>query len=343
MLSKKSSIKKHVFWSSLQISLSDWLLLAFLIFGGCCSNVYSLELIVRQVPHSGHLITFSQFLFVSIEGFIAHFDRSSRYFLRPTVIPLRKWVIMVLLFLSGSVLNNKALGYKISMPLHIIFRSGSLIVSMVLGWLLMGKRYTIGQVGSVITVTAGVILSTYTSAHSDKASDHSNQDLTEYITGITLLTIALILSCFLGLFQEITYQQYGREWREGLFYSHFLSLPFFIFFLPSIKPALDTITQYVCISGVHRLTSMSSSLTLNLVLTLRKFVSLVISVIVFQNPLSRGMIVGGMMVFAGGMGYAWFSTMINMQKEAARKEAKRRDRSARQKGDGKEKEKGKTD
>ncbi len=42
---------------------------------------------------------------------------------------------------------------------------------------------------------------------------------------------------------------------------------------------LNTITQLVCVAGVHRLTTRVSSLTVTLILVVRKAVSLVISVI----------------------------------------------------------------
>lgn len=41
-----------------------------LVFVGCCSNVVFLELLVKEDPGVGNLITFSQFLFIAIEGFI---------------------------------------------------------------------------------------------------------------------------------------------------------------------------------------------------------------------------------------------------------------------------------
>lgn len=34
-----------------------------------------------------------------------------------------------------------------------------------------------------------------------------------------MLSIALVLSSVLGLFQEETYKRYGKAWQEGLFYS----------------------------------------------------------------------------------------------------------------------------
>lgn len=39
----------------------------------------------------------------------------------------------------------------------------------------------------------------------------------------------------MGLYTEETYKEYGPHWKENLFYSHLLSLPLFIPFLPSMS------------------------------------------------------------------------------------------------------------
>lgn len=38
----------------------------------------------------------------------------------------------------------------------------------------------------------------------------------------------------MGLYTEETYRMYGPQWKENLFYSHLLSLPLFLPFLPSL-------------------------------------------------------------------------------------------------------------
>ena len=43
-------------------------------------------------------------------------------------------------------------------------------------------------------------------------------------------------------------------------------------------------TQYVCISSVFVLTTECASLTVTLVITIRKFLSLIFSIIYFKNP-----------------------------------------------------------
>ncbi|RXW23612.1 hypothetical protein EST38_g2252 [Candolleomyces aberdarensis] len=228
-------------------------------------------------------------------------------------------------------------------------------------------------------VTVGVALTTFSASQPSSSKSSVSSDLRTYITGIGILSLALVLSGFLGLLQEWTYKTYGGPsttsgadnrpaWRESMFYLHFLSLPLFVPLLPEIKgqiaaindgaaraetsiafhtlsptlvsffpsiggsmppipppfslPSLDfiipptfrnntfayfssvstteattenlvtltlslpkpyfpllsnTLTQLLCVAGVHRLTTRVSNLTVTLILVVRKAVSLVIS------------------------------------------------------------------
>lgn len=100
----------------------------------------SFSLLPRAEPQSGHLLTFAQFLFVAVEGFIYHFDPKSPTLLKPNTIPIHRWLVQILLYFSVSILNNYAFGYKISVPVHIILRSGGSMTTLVIGWL-WGKRF----------------------------------------------------------------------------------------------------------------------------------------------------------------------------------------------------------
>ncbi|KAG0043515.1 golgi uridine diphosphate-N- acetylglucosamine transporter [Gryganskiella cystojenkinii] len=391
-LTKRQPSWKEWASATLQVSIHDWILIATMIFGGCCSNVFALEILVNDAPKSGQMITFAQFVCVSAYGLFMHlqwpvvqelFSGSTpsripasspsstgstivnsqygfwRYIphLKPRKIPLIRWMAIVIMFFSVSVLNNLALAYKISVPLHIIFRSGGLMVGMVLGMLLMKKRYSASQIFAVIVVTVGVIYAT----SSAKANTSPSKPATpgsgsgteavstgDYAIGVFMLSIAMIVSSLMGLLQESTYQTYGSEWREGLFYSHFMALPMFLMFygdiieqfrifnkstpipilqlvrqigpyLPTsvayklssitvprlwIFLAVNTLTQFMCISGVHRLTSLSSALTLNFILNLRKFTSLLISVLYFENGFGFEMMVGSSLVLLGTVMYS---------------------------------------
>lgn len=55
-----------------------------------------------------------------------------------------------------------------------------------------------------------------------------------FATGLIILFVAQVLSAIMGLYTEETYRIYGPQWKENLFYSHILSLPLFLPFLPSL-------------------------------------------------------------------------------------------------------------
>jgi len=112
------------------------------------------------------MITFSQFLFVALEGLPWHFTPSPRQvFLRKRQIPFFRWLVIVTLFFITSTLNNAALGYHVSIPVYIIFRSGGTLITMSMGWLFVGKHYTPRQIASVALLTIGVIIATWSNAH----------------------------------------------------------------------------------------------------------------------------------------------------------------------------------
>src|SRR5882762_6571290 len=267
----------------------------------------------------------------------------------------------------------------------------------------MTRRYTLIQIASVIIVTLGVVITTLS------ASRHKFKSLSfnvpspstapvyftaSYVTGIIILSIALVFAGLLGLVQDWTFSRYkhlpeslkvsqpsnghanlapkqnGRlyskaehsndmpTWQESMFYLHFLALPLFLFvwkdlvaqfravhfgsriYIPlslsalyqanpwlssplmyytpkeastsiSIPTAyfpllLNTLTQLLCASGVHRLTGKVSSLTVTLTLVVRKAVSLVISVLLYGGDGNGNveMWFGAFLVSVGTIGYS---------------------------------------
>ncbi|XP_067915544.1 UDP-xylose and UDP-N-acetylglucosamine transporter [Heterodontus francisci] len=301
-----------------------------LVFLGCTSNVVFLELLVRDFPGCGNIVTFGQFLFIALEGLIfqAHF------FTKPRAIPLRKYFIMVSMFFVVSVVNNYALNFNIPMPLHMIFRSGSLIASMVLGIIVLKKRYNVAKYISIALVSLGIFICTFMSAkqvssHTSVSDDDSSNVFIQWLIGIVMLTFALFMSARMGLFQETLYKQYGKHSKEALFYNHFLPLPAFLLFASDIYNhgvlfsqskqievlgmtvpimwfylVMNVLTQYVCIRGVFILTTECTSLTVTLVVTLRKFISLIFSIVYFKNPFTFWHWIGTSVVFVGTLMYA---------------------------------------
>lgn len=197
-----------------------------LVFAGCCSNVIFLELLARTHPGCGNIVTFAQFLFIAVEGFLFEADLGRK----PPAIPIRYYAIMVTMFFTVSVVNNYALNLNIAMPLHMIFRSGSLIANMILGIIILKKRYSMFKYTSIALVSAGIFICTFMSAkqvtvQSSLSDKDGFQAFAWWLLGIGALTFALLMSARMGIFQETLYRQFGKHSKEALFYnvSNFLN------------------------------------------------------------------------------------------------------------------------
>nr|XP_036875319.1 UDP-xylose and UDP-N-acetylglucosamine transporter [Manis javanica] len=296
-----------------------------LVFSGCCSNVIFLELLARKHPGCGNIVTFAQFLFIAVEGFLLETDLGRK---RPA-IPIRYYAVMVTMFFTVSVVNNYALNLNIAMPLHMIFRSVS--------------------AAGLHTYVLKNVADWFKKISENSKSRHLLNPLFCSL-GIAALTFALLMSARMGIFQETLYKQFGKHSKEALFYNHALPLPGFIFLASDIYDhallfskselyqvpvigvtvpimwfylLMNVITQYVCIRGVFILTTECASLTVTLVVTLRKFVSLIFSILYFQNPFTLWHWLGTLCVFVGTLMYTEVWTNLGTTKGQPQKEDKK--------------------
>ena len=141
---------------------------------------------------------------------------------------------------------------------------------------------------------------------------------------------------------QVIYGQYGKHPKEALFYTHALPLPGFLLLAPDILhhanillssqpvnvPLLhiqlpvmllyllgNVVTQYVCISSVFVLTTECASLTVTLVVTLRKFLSLLFSIMYFNNPFTPYHWLGTGLVFGGTLLFSDIPSMLRSSRE----------------------------
>ena len=371
--SKDSSVTANV--------LSIYVPTLTFIFAGCCSNVYTLESLISASPSSGPLLTFAQFVFVSLFSSSSCLSVSSNapfIHLKPRSIPIAKWVIYTIMFVTINLLNNAAFGYKISVPLHIILRSAGPVTSMGVSYLVNQAHYPRVKVVAVGLLFAGVVLAALSDSYARSPPPNTLADTTalpssepskagmlkQQAPGFVLLFLALILSALLGLYTDKLYSTHGRgpqATAESLFYSHTLSLPFFglqlqrlstsfqtlattspplstslalnqpplglgptstfhqiLMMIPTalVMLLLNALTQCMCISGVNRLAAKSSSLTVSIVLNIRKLVSLFLSIWLFGNKLPPGVIAGAALVFLGGGLYAYPTSKVTTTEKA---------------------------
>jgi UDP-xylose/UDP-N-acetylglucosamine transporter B4 len=68
---------------------------------------------------------------------------------------------------------------------------------------------------------------------------------------------------------------------------------------------INIFSQWMCINGVYRLTAYADPLTSNIVMTVRKFISLLISVVLFGNTFTAYHWVAAVLVFSSVL---WYST-----------------------------------
>ena len=321
----------------------------------CCANVVFLELLVSKDASIGNLVTFAQFLLISIEGFILTTKCGT---ISPQV-PFSAWIILVIMYFFVNVINNYALSFNIPMPLHMIFRAGGLLVNMLMGIFIMNKTYDRVKYVSVIMISLGIFLCTVMSATNrvsiktgkvifynesessdntvhDVVDDYDWEEVRQMVCGVFLLTIALVLSTRMGIYQEDLFTTYGKHAKEALFYTHALPLPFFLLLssdighhwsicvsstpvtIPLISVTVpimvlhltaNVFLQYICIFSVFVLTTECTSLTASLVLTVRKFISVLFSIWYFQNPFTSlhwvgtGLVFGGILLFSDIPGY----------------------------------------
>ena len=102
--------------------------------------------------------------------------------------------------------------------------------------------------------------------------------------------------------------------------------------LPGVLPAVPSLllylacnvaTQYVCISAVFTLTSECASLTVTLVVTLRKFLSLLFSIWYFSNPFTAYHWLGTALVFSGTLLFSDVHGMVMQKLRPTAEEAKK--------------------
>jgi UDP-xylose/UDP-N-acetylglucosamine transporter B4 len=105
---------------------------------------------------------------------------------------------------------------------------------------------------------------------------------------------------------------------DPIFHLGPVAVPSMIFYL-----ACNAASNLICISAVYRLTSECLSLTVTLVVTLKKFLSLLFSIWYFDNPFTLVHWLGTAMVFAGTLLFSDVPGMIRQQREEAVKSSKK--------------------
>ena len=232
-----------------------------------------------------------------------------------------------------STFSSLILIFQVDMPTVVIIRSGSLVANMIVSIIAFRRHYTLSKYLSVATVTLGVLISTTTTAKL-KSSGESG-DINTWFIGLLMLGYGLFGSATTGVFQEKLFAKFGKHPKEALFYSNLLGI---VGFVPSYGNILNTITEFnnspdlggipsmwvycllnvgmqnICVRSIYYLLSEWTSLSVTLVTTLRKFLSLLLSILLFNNTFTTEHWISTVLVFSGS---ALFSGLISLPGEAA--------------------------
>ncbi|CAI4227831.1 unnamed protein product [Auanema sp. JU1783] len=300
--------------------------------GGCVGCQAAVEHMQKQIPDCLNLLTLVNYVFIACEGVIFE----TKFFSVPRKIPITAYLEIIMIYFIVSACNNYALKFDVYFPLFIVFKSSSLLFHMILRNRILGQYFNLKQVLTILIVSSGVVIFTLASYNPNKIQSQENLlwlrhiPFPPFVIGVSLLSIAVLLSSYLGICQERLYQKYGPHAREVMTYVHFLSIPMFAIFGDDLSNAItaahssrnfiffdiefpvpsawvilliSSFLNWICVNNVYRLSALTSSLNVNMVISLRKFISLVISFAIFNNDFNILHLVGGIVVFLGTIMY----------------------------------------
>lgn len=272
---------------------------------GCCSSAFLMEILMARMPSSANLVTFLQFFFISLYGFIF----TAKLGTVGPKIPLKQYIILVSLFFVTTVSNNYVYALHVPSTLHMIIRSASSPASMLVYCYVKQQAPKLNNAIGSVLITVGIALAMYGGA---PTGEENKGTFVYWCIGVTILLTTLITGAFTGVQQERLYSQYGKHHNEMLFYTHALPLPLFTGIYPQLVDtssdlswdtwlliAINILSQFYCTRSVHELATKETSVTVTFILTLRKFISLLISSIVFKNNLTVYHVIGTILVAVG--------------------------------------------
>ncbi|CAB3221643.1 unnamed protein product [Arctia plantaginis] len=272
---------------------------------GCCSSAFLMEILMARKPSSANLVTFLQFFFISLYGFVV----TAKLGKVSPKIPLKEYIILVTLFFLTTVANNYVYALHVPSTLHMIIRSASSPASMLVYCCVKRQKPKLNNAIGSVLISVGVTLAMYGGA---PTNEENKGTFLYWCIGVTILWTTLFTGVFAGLQQERLYSQYGKHPDEMLFYTHAIPLPLFLGIYPQLVDtssdlswdtwlliSLNILSQFYCTHSVHELATKETSVTVTFILTLRKFISLLISSVVFKNSLTIYHVIGTIIVAIG--------------------------------------------
>ncbi|KAK8377398.1 hypothetical protein O3P69_013791 [Scylla paramamosain] len=223
-------------------------------------------------------------------------------------IPLRTYAVIAFLTVGTMGFSNSSVGY-LNYPTQVIFKSCKLIPVMIGSVLILGKRYSFAEVLACICMSVGLIW--FTLADSTVQPTFS-------ITGVVLVSLALLCDAVIGNVQEGAIKKYSEGATHVVLYSY--SIGFFIILAGLVmtnqllsaasfaaqfpwevygRGILLSAAGFCGVQVVLTLVTLHGALLAVTVTTCRKAITICLSFIFFSKPFTIQYVWGGLLVIAG--------------------------------------------
>lgn len=285
----------------------SWNVLVAIISGALGYGL--LELILKEDRHAALAAAFLLHIFITFSSLT-----KARAFLWSGKIPLTWNLVIVLLSYLYSLFKSYAMKF-LAMSTFLTGSNMQLVVAVIIGKIIFNSQYTFGQIVGVLLVVVGCTITTLLS--SELNGEIRSESTSTVITGDLIIgstCMALMLISIAGLMPTINYviRKYNADTEEQLFMQHSLALPLFGLQWSNLLPSLtsfhlgqgefslfghpvplffvfllaSTFFTHINRTSSACITRSLGSLTSQLVATLTKTVSTLISLLAFNYNFS---------------------------------------------------------
>mmetsp|Transcript_23032 Transcript_23032/g.41094 ORF Transcript_23032/g.41094 Transcript_23032/m.41094 type:complete len:375 (+) Transcript_23032:170-1294(+) len=199
----------------------------------------------------------------------------------------------------------------VSFPVQTVFKSSKIIPVMIMGRVLKGTGYPTSQYAEAFMITVGVAIFSVFSKSSDK-------DTTTEVIGLAFMCMYICFDCFTSQWQDKVYVKYGRanvdpyQMMLGVNSSAILMTTTGLIVNGDIPKIIEffkanpTVLQYNIITAITSATGQLfiyttikefGPIAFTVIMTTRQMLSICISSIIFQHPMSVKALCGAVIVF----------------------------------------------
>lgn len=294
-------------------------------------SVVPFELLNKMDRGCSGLIFFGQIVYAALECLCSG---GVRRFLLDRKIPMGYHLCGLAFERGRTALYNGALDMGLPMPVYLVIKNSGLVVSMALGWAVQRKSYSCRQVAGVLVITAGVIASTLSARPASSDESLRSLDGGAFMFAAALMAGGTVATSTMNVVQERSFAIYGKYFQETMFYTNVLMLPVLLVdsegilshartwagrWDPLPLPApfdlrvptlwlmllVNIVSQSAMKVSCMKLTAMGGQVSNVVVVTVARFLSLVVSAVGLNGPpMPRPAFwAGGVLVLAGTLAY----------------------------------------